>query len=228
MLIILLDVVMLLCRILVTCPTSLRAQAYACLRQARSIAFSWVKALHSGKKTQAGDGEDLVDNLRMCELATICRSSYDVDQDDLHQILHTAEDIHIFVQCAIVINQNRPVELRSTPPPIRALLRRDHRIAHKMEKRLRDCVMADRTGFDAAITAFWAGYHPTSATTVTSDQQWLYIQNRAFSGANKSRLQRLHYNLLRGQLLIDGKQFGRLPRTYTSHPTYIRMFGSVS
>jgi len=39
---------------------------------------------------------------------------------------------------------------------------------------------------------------------------------------------KVHYDLLTGQLLIDGKQLGRLPQEIVQHPTYASIFGAVS
>ena len=40
--------------------------------------------------------------------------------------------------------------------------------------------------------------------------------------------QKVHYDLLTGQLLIDGKQLGRLPQEIVEHPIYASIFGAVS
>jgi len=40
--------------------------------------------------------------------------------------------------------------------------------------------------------------------------------------------QEVHYDLLTGQLLVDGKQLGRLPREFVEHSTYANLLGSVS
>jgi hypothetical protein len=42
------------------------------------------------------------------------------------------------------------------------------------------------------------------------------------------REQEVNYDLLTGQLLIDGKQLGRLPRKIMEHSTYASVLGTVS
>jgi hypothetical protein len=41
------------------------------------------------------------------------------------------------------------------------------------------------------------------------------------------RPQQVHYNILNGKLLVDGKPLGRLPQEIVSHSTYKRIFGQV-
>jgi hypothetical protein len=38
----------------------------------------------------------------------------------------------------------------------------------------------------------------------------------------------VHYDLLTGQLLINGKPLGRLPQKIVEHPTYASVLGTVS
>ncbi len=38
---------------------------------------------------------------------------------------------------------------------------------------------------------------------------------------------KIHYNILSGQLLIDGKPLGKLPQEIIEHPTYADILGTV-
>jgi hypothetical protein len=40
--------------------------------------------------------------------------------------------------------------------------------------------------------------------------------------------QEVHYDLLSGQLLVNGKPLRRLPREIVEHPTYASILGAVS
>ena len=42
-----------------------------------------------------------------------------------------------------------------------------------------------------------------------------------------TQAQEVHYNLLSGQLLVEGLPLGRMQSHYTSHPTYVELFGEV-
>lgn len=79
-------------------------------------------------------------------------------------------------------------------------------------------------GLDLAIDTAWAAYDKTSKWCRVSNDvtYWLFTRFAGQSGSSEDML--LHYNLLTGELLVDGLPLARLPSEYESHPTYRSLF----
>ena len=165
---------------------------------------------------------------RACEIAAICRATFDVDAEDhLYALLSSSADVAILVECSIVIHDY-------TPPPgtlpvyLQKLLRRDCRLAHFLEARLASLIRANRGGLDNAIASVWPSYRPGNR------DQWQHLPDpnkrwvKSFTDPERNQCSRqVHFNLLSGRLLIDGKPLSRLPNQILGHSTYQRIFGRV-
>jgi hypothetical protein len=64
--------------------------------------------------------------------------------------------------------------------------------------------------------------------------QWTFMPGKDRSWAFNKTLgtlhgvpQSVHYNIISGELLVDGRPLGRIPRSFAKHPLYQRLFGSV-
>jgi hypothetical protein len=149
--------------------------------------------------------------------------TYDVDHEDLHGVLSHAGDVSTLVQCAIALHDNKPLSLSAAPIHLQIMIYRDRRIAHKLQPHLLKCIVRDWHGFDLALENVWSSYQAGAMRKVMEDERWLCVET-ASSG---SIAQCVHYDLIDGVLLIDGKSLGRLPHEYIIHPTYTRTFGTV-
>ena len=78
--------------------------------------------------------------------------------------------------------------------------------------------------FDHALARLWLGYRRRISSSWHAlpgpDSRW--ISCVAEGGHD------VHYDLLTGQLLVNGKPLGRLPQEIVKHPTYVSVLGSVS
>ncbi|OBZ77710.1 hypothetical protein A0H81_01992 [Grifola frondosa] len=83
----------------------------------------------------------------------------------------------------------------------------------------------DPTGFDRAISAIWPAYRPGTGWRQLQhpNERWLTSQT-AESVVQRSQI--VHYDLLGGELLINGKPLGRLPSNILANPLYSLVFGS--
>lgn len=200
--------------------------SYALLREVRTVALQWTREL--AEKLQASHEEDQVAQyqVRVCEMAATCRATYDVDPQHVSEVCHTPEDIAILVECAITVHNNTPASFSTAPMELKKLLARDRRLAHRLESHLAQSIEADRTGLDRAIQALWASYRPGAASwkPVEGSSRWLRTRTDLENGQNA---QRIHVNLLTGELLIAGKPLGRLPNEMVNSQTYSRIFGQV-
>lgn len=184
-------------------------------------------------KLQSAEDDEEANELqrRTCEIAATCRATFDVDSPPhLDYLLDSSSDIAVLVECSIVVYDNTPPDLRHAPSHIQRLLYRDRRLSHYLEERLLGLIDADGGGLDAAITSVWPGYRPRRGgwqQLANAESRWLTSFTASSSQASQ-RSQQVHYNVLEGKLLVDGRPLGRLPREITSHSTYKRVLGQVS
>lgn len=198
--------------------------ACAFLRAARGVTFQWLCRLLV--KLEAAETDSQISDYqeRVCEMAAICRSTYDVELAHLDSLLSSPDDFSTLIMCSINLFDNQPPNLLQSPHSLQSLICRDRRLAHKTVRVILSRLGQDSRLLDPAVVRLWPDYRacPTGwASLPDPDSRWVSTTTGAASG------QMVHLNLLEGRLLIEGKPLGRLPREYVSHPTYTRLFGQV-
>ena len=165
---------------------------------------------------------------RACDMAATCRATFDVDAGaHLDALLCSSADVAIAIECAIVIHDNTPPDLGHAFPDLQKLLDRDHRLSHFLESPLIKLIQEDQCGLDAAITSVWSVYRPGDGRWQQLDgpnSRWLTSFTTPLPD---QRVQQVHYNILNGKLLVDGKSLGCLPQEIIGHSVYKRIFGQV-
>ncbi|KAG2038864.1 hypothetical protein BDR03DRAFT_953798 [Suillus americanus] len=217
-------IIMIVCRVLSsTQEESIKSRGYSLLRRIRTTTFTLLGQL--SRKMQASDDEmasrDLQGRLR--DMAATCRSTFDVDEDP-SLLLTSNDDIKIFAYCAAMIYDNTPSQLGNLSQHSKLLLERDKRCCHALEAAVRQYVEIHREGLDCAVAEIWGSYRrgtPWRALPAPSSR-WLVTQTAPSCSQSP---QSVHYNLINGCLLVDGKPLGRLPSIIVQHPTYQAIFG---
>lgn len=198
--------------------------AYIFLRKARGIALQWLDELLAKLEAAEIDSQILDYQERVCEMAAICRSTYDVSPQHIGPLLSTDDDFSTLIRCSINLYDNQPPDLKKSSSTLQALICRDRRLVHKTLPLMLTRLRLRPEFLDQAVLQLWTKYCRGAAGWVhpsTLNSEWV---STTTGGANR---QTVHLNLLEGQLLINGKPLGRLPREYISHPTYTRLFGQV-
>jgi hypothetical protein len=205
-----------------------RQMAYKLLREARKVSFAWlldVKGLLLADD-DLQDGEDRAPYRQLaCELALLSRKTFDVGDEDLSEVLFDHEDIRVLLECAITIWENRADSMDHIPAHLQTMLSRDTRLAHKLQHHLATRLVESRMGLTSAVISVWPDFVPGPLQGICPGQSWFFIDTVPRLGGIS---QRVHYNILNGQLLVNGKPLGRLPADVTSHSFYVRTFGKVS
>ncbi|KAG8215417.1 hypothetical protein J3R82DRAFT_9025 [Butyriboletus roseoflavus] len=215
---------LLLRRLLASSPDeAVSEKVLGLLRTTRGKVFSWVQELLAKLAKTPGD-EEVRRFLRGA--AAICRSTFDVDPAMVRRLLHSAQDIEVLLSSAIIIHDHTPSKVTSLPAYTQLLLDRDRRLSLALETVLSDIIQVDRSdeGIDLAVRRVWPHYRP--------DSKWTPLQNpnsRWFSCTTAPTVdqcsQVVHFNLLDGSLLVNGKPLGRLPNEIQRHPLYNLLFG---
>ncbi|KAG2341478.1 hypothetical protein BDR05DRAFT_1001591 [Suillus weaverae] len=217
-------IIMIVCRVLSsTKEESIKSQGYLLLRRIRTATFTLLGQL--SRKMQASDDEKASRDLqgRLRDMAATCRSTFDVDGDS-SLLLTSDDDIKVFAYCAVMIYDNTPSQLGNLPQYSKLLLERDKRCCHALEAAVRQYAEIHREGLDYAVAEIWGSYRrgtPWRALPAPSSR-WLVTQTAPSCSQSP---QAVHYNLIDGCLLVDGKPLGRLPSIIVQHLTYQTIFG---
>ncbi|KAF8838139.1 hypothetical protein BDN67DRAFT_1024216 [Paxillus ammoniavirescens] len=198
-----------------------RTRAHGFLREVRKKTFSWVQEL--SLKVREVEDEEIRGRLR--DIAAICRGTFDVDRENMSEQLSSEEDVEILVSCAIFIHDSTPAVLTGIPDEARLLHERDRRLSMASQEILAARIVESSEGVDRAIKGIWDGYQPGSQWRRLDhpNSRWFTCQT---AGTEGRRSQEVHFNLLNGALLVEGKPLGTLPREFTGHPIYELIFGS--
>ncbi|KAF9470842.1 hypothetical protein BDN70DRAFT_642841, partial [Pholiota conissans] len=220
-------IIYLVCRLLASATdTRVHEMAYRLLRKARMVTHRWTREILRKIQDIVDDEKQIrILQVRACEAAVTCKATYDLDSEPhLRALLSSSADVAILIECAIVIHDNVPLHLTDFPN-FEMFLRRDRRLNHFLESRIAQKICLDRGALDTAIVAVWPQYN-------ARDSCWSQLpqpNSRWVASSTKSlfdqRLQRVHYNILTGKLLIDGRSLGRLPKEIVGHPIYERILG---
>ncbi|KAK3045846.1 hypothetical protein LTR09_012621 [Extremus antarcticus] len=190
------------------------------LSSAREVCIGWVNEL----REKAHSAENSIDRThfvsRSVEVALICISTYDVDDHHLPRILDEAQNASILVQSSIVVQEGDHNQTRATKKCTALLDLRSKRLLHRMYKIL----AYHEAGLDDAIRRSWSSYVPrrTGWSPVSrAADHWLTTNRYAMEDASMT----VHYNLLSGELLVNGSPLNQPPRKYQVHAQYFILFG---
>jgi len=219
---------------ILSCNSSeaVKSRAAELLRKARQFTFTWCQKLATELDRCSIDRERRADqninqnpdelSSRLLQVAAICRTTYDVDQAELNRILSSNQDVEVAVECAISLHDNLPVDIKSLSPFLRSLLERDRRLSMDIEHEL--CRLVTSLGMDQCIAHVRGEHVPSGCwkSLATPNKSWVVTEMK-----HTGDTRQVHYNLLTGQLLINGSPMRRLPSNCVEHPTYFRTFGEV-
>jgi len=194
------------------------------LRKARGIAHKWIHDL--GPKLDTTEDDTTRNNLRrrMCALAATCSSTYDVSFEHVPWTFASDDDIAIALHCAVVLRDNTPSVIEDDESCyLNQLLNRHDRLFHFLEPFLHERIQSNPSGFDRGLAIIWPGFRRIPS----SNWHLLPSPNSRWISCTVEGGQKVHYNLLTGQTLIDGKPLGRLPQEIIKHLTYASVLGTV-
>lgn len=169
---------------------------------------------------------------RLCMVAATCFSTFDVCPKHVRTTIVNEEDLSIAIQCAIIVHDNTPQFLSGDTLYFARMLRRHHRLLHDLQPLFSQSSRSVRGratllhagAFGHALEREWPGYRQGSS----SDWHVVHKQNPRWISCVSNEGQKVHYDLLTGELLIGGKSSGRLPQRIAKDPMYEDIFGAVS
>ncbi|KAF9064985.1 hypothetical protein BDP27DRAFT_1332732 [Rhodocollybia butyracea] len=217
-------IILLTCR-LMSGNHSPATEDWACklLCRAREISVNWMVQMKEQLSSASEDHSDVL-RIRLCEIAATCRATYSGDPAHFPKLLQTSEDISTFIHCASVIYENTPPVCKDLSPAFCRLLDQDKRLSISIHDHLVSLVMQSNTGIDKAVEFLWPAYRQGNVWQRLSQPNERWIQTSTACSSHGVS-QQVHVNLIDGQLRVDGKLVGQLPREITRNPLYVRCLG---
>ena len=204
-----------------------RVSAIGTLHKCRLILVDWIKALEKVLETTI-EGERIQKvQQNLLTFGLLGKSTYDLDSSQIRRLMKTAVDVEHWVLFAIVVHDNTPGSIDRLPSSLRRLLLNDKRVSFARRSTLNNLISnTNNAGLDRAVKRIWSGFSPSPIPWTllgTSNVQW--VQKETLP-SECPQPQQVTYNLLSGELLVDGRPLGRLPKEYIHSDLYSRVFGS--
>ncbi|RYC61027.1 hypothetical protein CHU98_g5182 [Xylaria longipes] len=192
------------------------------LRSLRTAGFAWVELLRDKSHNAATQDDSTYFKSKSVDVALICASCFDVEEYHLSEILESDTDASIFVQCSILIQEGKRVYDPASELTLSCLSLRFRRLLYRSLPML----SMTHSGISDAVRKSWSAYRPGGGWRVACDTtHWLVTET---ASDNKGVHFQVHYNLLSGELLVNGVPLSRPPREYEHHPMWSVLFGQTA
>ena len=220
---------LLLTRVLASSPSEdVSQRAITLLRSVRRKTFSWVQEL-SYDLVMAPTNKERSSLMR--DMASTCRSTFDIDPAAHRNLFHSAEDVDALLSCAFFIHTLHPHHLQYMKMKYpeeshfnrlvndcerdqysQLLLQRDFYLSLALEQFLKDAICADASDYavDLAVSRNFASYQPGTHKwnpLEYPNARWLTCETTATSDQPS---QAILVDLLHGALRVDGQLVGGL------------------
>lgn len=188
----------------------------------RTRGFIWVELLRdkSHKAEEQDDSTYFIS--KSVDVALICASCFDVEECYLSEILESEIDASIFVQCSILIQEGKPVYNPDSELTLACLSLRFRRLLY----RSLPILSTTHSGISDAVQKSWSAYRPGDGWRVACNTtHWLVTET---ASDNQGVQFQVHYDLLTGELLVNGIPLSHPPREYEDHPMWYVLFGRTA
>lgn len=195
-----------------------------CLNNLRRTAFRWVNLVRTKESQTQDDARKTNLVAKSVHIALVCAETFNAET--IVPMFASSADVSIFLQCCSIIWNGRNSLTIEAGSLLQILYHRWQSLSYRSHVFLAKSIVQCRSpGLDLAIKATWAAYDVSSnwSTVSTDKAYWLLTRFETQNGPGEDMM--VHYNLLTGELLVDGLPLARLPSEYESHPTYRRLFG---
>jgi hypothetical protein len=188
------------------------------LAKIRKVACGWMHLLREAAHETSDHDSREVFMSKSVEAALIAASTFDVGKKQIDGILSSDEDVSMLIQAAISIQQGGNFQLWQDQS-IQLMRLRFVRFLRRYQKTISE----RHAGIDHAIKQSWSAYKPGAegwAAISTEQDDWITTKT---SGTNMQ----VHYNILSGELLVNGVPLDQPPEEYRAQPLYKVLFGNA-
>ncbi|KAJ5724234.1 hypothetical protein N7488_002269 [Penicillium malachiteum] len=200
--------------------TLIKERCLKTLRSLREIAFVWVGIV----KEKANENVDADDRAMLigkaAQIALVCSETFNLRVPALCFLSST--DISLFLQCSMVICDGQNC-LSTESGSLTSILRHRWQVQCYQNYRFLASRIVDQSdsGIDLAVAQAWVAYEAGEGWSRLHgfDHHYWLVTRQQDSDIE------LHFDLLTGELRVNGLPLARLPVDYESHQTYGALFG---
>lgn len=194
------------------------------LATARQIAMGWVIDLRDKAYAAVDHNDRRTFIAKSVEVALICISTFDVDVQYRERVLAEENNVSSLIQMSIVVHDGEHGQASD---------RESHlAILHLRRKRLLTGLYKDLAQYDGelddAMKKSWAAYQPgSSGWRIVSEAMDHWVTTDTLATTEAPSMQ-VHYDLISGELLVNGLPLDQVPANYRAQPLYSILFGTNS
>ncbi|KAK0715939.1 hypothetical protein B0H67DRAFT_645624 [Lasiosphaeris hirsuta] len=205
-----------------SCSPDISSALVEYLGQLREVSIAWARLLLDklNKSDKISDRQRWIG--RLLRAALICGTTFNMGGEHLESVLSDSDNLSRLVESAVLARNHLPPSGRPTNDISLQLMQRwqtvMYRARHLVTKQVTD---KGNQGLDRAIKHFWAEYSPFSSTS------WTRLDSIAQSHIlrRESGPVSITFNLLTGNLLLNGCPLSKLPASYRKHQSFVQLFG---
>ncbi|TVY36417.1 hypothetical protein LSUB1_G007938, partial [Lachnellula subtilissima] len=198
------------------------------LANVRVVAFEWVNILRDKAHMTMSDDQRTYLRSRALEVALVCVDSFNFDERYLEDLLAIPEDLSLLIQCSIVIQEGDYTLAHTSDSIVSLLYQRWKGLAYRSYPILAtNIIESSSPSLDDAISKSWSAYKAGSGWRMFPEQDGHWLMTRTAPQDNSNGLW-VHFNLLTGELLVNGLPLARLPLRYEQNPMYSTLFASCA
>jgi hypothetical protein len=198
------------------------------LLYARDISFRWVSILRDRANSTAEEKHRTTLMTLSTHIALICVFTFDVEDSHLCQILENQSAATTFFQCCMMIQDRKGILDMASNCLLPILFFRWKSLSYRYYRLVTEspCFLNKQTvALDESIVRTWAAYRMGSPWSVVSRENDYWLLTRMACESSQDEGLCVHYNILTGELLINGQPLASLPSDYEGHGTYKSLFG---
>ncbi|KAH6972826.1 hypothetical protein BKA56DRAFT_492395 [Ilyonectria sp. MPI-CAGE-AT-0026] len=209
------------------CPQQFREKAEMLLSSIRSITSGWIIHLRNEvRSTTDGEIARKASNFAFWA-ALLCRQTFSAYKD-CHCSLGD-NDAQSFFRASIALEENLLVNVDKLHPVLKRLLIEDLSTSYIMRDLIKEWFHTHQGALELSINETWSdpgglgrrSYSPWKM--LSGSHAWWVTSQTARTEWTGSQV--VHYHLLQGHLIVDGKPLGSLPLQMRQDPAIQELFG---
>ncbi|EED24515.1 conserved hypothetical protein [Talaromyces stipitatus ATCC 10500] len=202
-------------------------RAQSLLVTIRNITLTWIKTLrHETRTTQEHDVAER--SARYGFLAALlCRRTFYLGAYDGAPL--DQESFKVFVEATLAMQENLVVDVAQFSDVTLNILIRDIKMAYRMRSMIRLSIHQHQLGLQSAIDTVWPNSTPEErkySPWVSLDAPYDWWVTSTVPATESTKPQVVHYHMLEGHLLIDGRALGKLPAAMRDSKIIKDLFGN--
>ncbi|KAK3346903.1 hypothetical protein B0T25DRAFT_613574 [Lasiosphaeria hispida] len=196
------------------------------LSRIRKVSIGWARQLVKkiDQSNVAHDHDTWTQ--RLLRTSLICASTFDVGTGHLKPVLSSPTELSILVEASILARDHFPPNWRPSDSLSLLLSHRWHKVMYQSQEIIEKSVVEQgNSGLDTAIRAFWADYTPSTCGWQAQEGDQGHVLKSSVQVKGSDSLS-IEFNILTGNLFVNGCSLSKLPSDYQDDPTFTRLFGT--